>query len=87
MTSDIRANAPLVPEGASLDSPPAGPFPDIPEEKTEGCELTLPSNHNQNESDFSPFLRMASLLKRSDMKSPPLVAAPTAEKTNKQDVA
>lgn len=35
MTSDIRANAPLLPEGGSLDSPPAGPFPDIPEEKTE----------------------------------------------------
>lgn len=30
MTSDILANAPLVPAGASPASPPAGPLPDIP---------------------------------------------------------
>lgn len=33
MTSDILANAPPVPAGVSADSPPAGPFPDIPGEK------------------------------------------------------
>lgn len=34
MTSDILANAPPVPAGASPDSPPAGPLPDMPAERT-----------------------------------------------------
>lgn len=37
-----------------------------------------------NQRDASPFRRMASLLKRSDMKSPPLDAAATAGRPHKQ---
>lgn len=40
MTSDILAKAPLVVVGVSLDSPPAGPLPDIPAVGT-GCCLCL----------------------------------------------
>lgn len=35
MTSDILANALLVPLGASPESPPAGTLPEMPENKTE----------------------------------------------------
>lgn len=35
MTSDILANAPEGPAGASPDSPPAGPLPDIPGQRIE----------------------------------------------------
>lgn len=44
MTSDILANAPPVPGGASLDSPPAGPLPDIPAART-GYIIYCASNY------------------------------------------
>lgn len=39
MTSDILANAPEGPAGASPDSPPAGPLPDIPEQRIEDMQI------------------------------------------------
>lgn len=39
MTSDILANAPPVPASASPDSPPAGPLPDMPAERTQHIYL------------------------------------------------
>lgn len=55
------------------------------------CQIYLQRGHSAlvvsnvesslNQREASPFRRMASLLKRSDMKSPPLDAAATAAKT------
>lgn len=39
MTSDILANAPEGPAGASPDSPPAGPLPDIPGQRIEDMQI------------------------------------------------
>ncbi len=85
ITSDILANAPPELAGASDESPPAGPLPEIPVKyppwkiHQEGWKhwdwgaKTKVSN--------APFLRMANLLKRSDIRFPPLTAAPTEKKT------
>ena len=88
MTSDILAKA--LPElaGASFESPPAGPFPEIPGGR--GHSETRPSSQPrqhvraQTQHGGLPFLRIASLLKRSDMKSPPLAATPTTERRGAQ---
>lgn len=81
MASDILAKAPPVPLWTSPASPPAGPFPDIPAAwKLSVSRLLAPASVSLNQRDASPFRRIASLLKRSDMKSPPLDAAATAEK-------
>lgn len=85
MASDILAKAPPVPLWASPASPPAGPFPDIPAAWTLAVSrqsTNAPASPDQREA--SPFRRMASLLKRSDMKSPPLDAAATAGRPRKQ---
>ncbi len=86
ITSDILANAPPELAGASDESPPAGPLPEIPVKyppwkiHQEGWKhwdwgaKTKVSN--------APFLRMANLLKRSDIRFPPLTAAPTEQKDN-----
>lgn len=57
MTSDILANAPLVVVGLSLDSPPAGPLPDIPAVGT-GCRLvSIRSNRvHRSDSKVQPHL-------------------------------
>ncbi len=79
-------NAPPELAGASDESPPAGPLPEIPVKyppwkiHQEGWKhwdwgaKTKVSN--------APFLRMANLLKRSDIRFPPLTAAPTEKKDN-----
>lgn len=85
MASDILAKAPPVSLWTSPASPPAGPFPDIPAAWTLGVNrLSTPAPASPNQRDASPFRRMASLLKRSDMKSPPLDAAATAGRPHTQ---
>lgn len=83
MASDILAKAPPEPLWTSPASPPAGPFPDIPAAWTLCVNRQpAPASVSLNQSVGSPFRRMASLLKRSDMKSPPLDAAATAARPN-----
>lgn len=87
MASDILAKAPPVPLWPSPASPPAGPFPEIPAVWTLSVScLSTPAPGSRNQSDVLPFRRMASLLKRSDMKSPPLDAAATAARPKERTV-
>lgn len=46
MTSDILANAPPVLAGGSVESPPTGPFPEIPEEKENGSFSSPANSHD-----------------------------------------
>lgn len=84
MESDIRAKAP---PGPSL-APDPGPFPEIPGRADAGVrswsgqpgptDLKTPRKEAAPGSCFLPLRLMASLLKRSDIRSPPWLVALTA---------
>ncbi len=82
ITSDILANAPPELAGASDESPPSRAL------TRDTCQISTVKNTSGGMKTLrlrvsnAPFLRMANLLKRSDIRFPPLTAAPTEKKDN-----
>lgn len=84
ITSDILANAPPELAGASDESPAPGTLPEIPVKYLQKKKDQVAWKHSDWGTEIkvsnAPFLRKANLLKRSDIRSPPLTAAPTGKK-------